>query len=466
MSEGTAVRTTWRIAGWWPWLILALAILPAVYRVLDYPSDIDPEYPEVFRPTFNRLPPLAYRLAEPGDRLDQLAICLAAGGIAIATHGLLRSRRTGDGMALWPAALAMTLGVFWYASIPTPSPDGWHGLGWESIVDRSAPMAQRLILAVVALGLVAVVGLSIGSARNWLRESWDRGFARGDAGLFTIAAILAGCRLAEIPAIEPAGYWPRWALVWSLLAWDIALIRTTARGRARVSGPDSTGLHLRRAVSLAGWPAAWGAIAAAGLAVAWYHRPLDRFKVIVPERVYISAMPTFTGLELADRRHRFKTIINLFPEDGPWRSPLLGDELKFAREHGIRYVGNPGDAAEPTAFIEKTLAVAQDPDAWPILVHCHACYDRTPAWVGIYRFVVQGRRLDGILRAFEQHRGSRPKASVTLLYNRVLAALAPERYAQDPTAQLLRHYAAGATLPTSGGRPSAGAHPSAAASGF
>src|SRR5262249_41297761 len=110
---------------------------------------------------------------------------------------------------------------------------------------------------------------------------------------------------------------------------------------------------------------------------------------------------------------------------------------------GIRYVANPGETPDPTAFIERTLEVARDPQAWPILVHCHACYDRTPAWAGIYRFVIQGRPLDVILREIECHRGSRPKASVTLLYNRVLPVLAPLRSAEDPTTRLLRDYAAG-----------------------
>jgi hypothetical protein len=60
-------------------------------------------------------------------------------------------------------------------------------------------------------------------------------------------------------------------------------------------------------------------------------------------------------------------------------------------------------------------------------------------------FVVQGRPLDEIMREIEQHRGSRPNASVTLLYNWVLPAYALERYALDPTAQLLKHCASGAT---------------------
>ena len=110
-------------------------------------------------------------------------------------------------------------------------------------------------------------------------------------------------------------------------------------------------------------------------------------------------------------------------------------------------MGSPGGAASSDAFLDETLRLARDPDAWPILVHCHGCMDRTPAWMGIYRFVVQGRPLDEILREIERHRGYRPKASVTLLYNRVLSPRAPERYAADPTASLLRACAEGTRDP-------------------
>lgn len=143
------------------------------------------------------------------------------------------------------------------------------------------------------------------------------------------------------------------------------------------------------------------------------------------------------GLEIAQRRHRFKTIINLFPEDTPQRSPRFDEELRFAREHGLTYVLSPSDISSSNAFLDKTLTLATDPNSWPILVHCHACMDRTPAWVGIYRFVVEGRPLDDVMRFIEGHRGYRPKASVTLLYNRVLPRLAPERAKNDPTACLL-----------------------------
>jgi hypothetical protein len=261
--------------------------------------------------------------------------------------------------------------------------------------------------------------------------------------MWIAAAILAIARRFDLQGVEPAGYWPRWAMIGALLAFDLGLLielvpRLESRSR-------------RRAVGLLAVPA-WIALVAIGIAVTWYHRPLARLKVVVPDRIYISAMPTRRGLEIAQGRRHFRTIINLFPEETAQRSPILGDELEFAREHGIRYVSSPSDPSPEAsdAFLNQTLALAKDPTAWPILVHCHGCMDRSPAWMGIYRFIVQGRPLLEVMQEIERHRGYRPKASVILLYNRVLEPRAPERYRNDPTAAILRQCAVGTFDPMVG----------------
>jgi protein tyrosine phosphatase (PTP) superfamily phosphohydrolase (DUF442 family) len=229
-------------------------------------------------------------------------------------------------------------------------------------------------------------------------------------------------------------------MIWALFAFNLAIVIELAPG-VRSKG------RLLRAIPLAA--AAWLAMVVAAVWLSWYHRPLARLKVVVPDRIYISAMPTLRGLEPAQARHGFRTIINLFPEDTPQGSPLLADELKFAREHDIKYVGSPSDPSEAasSAFLDQTLALAQDRAAWPILVHCHGCMDRSPAWMGIYRFVVEGKPLLEIMQEIERHRGYRPKASVIMLYNRVLAERAGARYRADPTALLLRRCAEGTIEP-------------------
>ncbi|MBX6311930.1 MAG: protein tyrosine phosphatase [Isosphaeraceae bacterium] len=427
-----------RLVGLWPWVALLLVLVPAVWHVVDFPEDIDEEFPKVVRPTFCRRPPPAYRLAEPGDTIDRVAIYLAAGAVVLAAIGWGRSRTLGRGSGLWPTALLLALAAAWHAATPGPTFDGWHGLGWRAIGDPSAPIGVRLTLAAAAIGVTVLVAGSIGWQRERLGEYLAWGRARGVLGLLGASLVLVLLRQVEIPGVEPAGYWPRWAYLAGVLALDLALIRALP--------PWPAGWAARGALA-AGGALAWFTLVVGGIALTWYHRPIARLRAVVPGRIFISAMPTYRGLAIAHQRHRFKTIINLFPENTPLRSPHYPDELRFAREHGIRYVLTPHTALQSDAFLDLTLALAQDPNAWPILVHCHGCVDRSPAWMGIYRFVVEGRPLEEVMREIEQHRGYRPKASVTLLYNRVLPPRAPQRYAQDPTAQRLKRCAEGTVDP-------------------
>ena len=81
-AEGPRVRA-------WPWLVLALATVPAIWYVLDFESDIDPEFPRVVRPTFNAYPPPAYRFAEAGDTIDHVAVYVASAALVLSAWGLL-----------------------------------------------------------------------------------------------------------------------------------------------------------------------------------------------------------------------------------------------------------------------------------------------------------------------------------------------------------------------------------------
>ncbi|MGO9600903.1 MAG: protein tyrosine phosphatase [Isosphaeraceae bacterium] len=428
-------RTGGRLRILWPWLVLALAMVPAIWYVLDYESDIDPEFPRVVRPTFNTYPPPAYRFAEPGDTIDHIAVYVASAGLVISAWGLFR----GIKKRLWMAALALSLAGFWHAATPGPLLDGWHGLGWRVILDTSAPWMLRLGIATLAVGLALLTfrGLAGCSIAN----CWRDARVTGIAGLLATAALLVVLRQVGWVDREPLGFWPRWIFVWGLLAWALALLRVAPKGLP----------NWRRSAIIAGLFLAWLALDFTGRGIFWYQRPLHRLRAVVPGRLYISAMPTYDGLALAQTRHHFRTVINLFPEYTPERSHLLPDELRFVRDHGLCYVGNEQDD-DPSGgqFIARTLAVAQDPAAWPVLVHCHASMDRSPAWMGLYRYVVQGWPLVDALREIEHHRGLRPKASVTLLYNRVLPLLAPERAAQDPTLALLRRCAQGTDDPALG----------------
>jgi hypothetical protein len=417
-------------------LVLASMAFAAVWHAVDFPEAPDDEFPAVARPTFSRFPPPAYRLAEPGDTIDRVGIYVSSLAIVVAAGGLVGSPgRRGP----WASALGLAVAAFWFEANPGPTFDGWHGLGWRTLLDPHAPNPLKLSLAAFALGLEAVVVAGLVAPRLGPRALWREARANRLAWLLALAAALAAARGLDDPGLGPPGYWPRWATVLSLTAFCAALVRAFPRRRGR--------RPLARLGLTAASAACWFLLVTAGIWLTWYHRPLERLRAVVPGRIYISAMPTAEGLKIAHRRNHFKTLVNLFPEDTPLRSPRLPEEVRFAAEHGINYVGSPPDVASADAFLDLTLRLARDPAAWPILVHCHGCMDRTPAWVGIYQFVVEGRPLDQALRFIEQHRGYRPKASVTLLYNRVLPRLAPARSFTDPTAVLLRRCAEGTEDP-------------------
>ncbi len=410
----------------WPWIVLALVFVPAVWHVFDFEHEPDGEFPNVARPTFSAYPPAAYRLAEPGDTLDRVGLYVSAAGVVFAAGAWLSRRLSERTNGLWPSALVLSLAACWYTANPGPTFDGWHGLGWSSILNAEAPLSLRLVLAVAAVGVIGVIVGNVASYWTRRRDGLVEARRQGYFGLLVVAALLIGFRQVEVPGIGPPGYWPRWGFILGMLAFDFALMR------AWPSWPSRRLVRWSLAVGSAG---AWLGLVSIGLWLIWFHRPLERLRTVVPGKIYMSAMPTYEGLEIAQKRHHFKTILNLFPEDTDERSPLLPEELRFVREHEIRYLRSPVGVEEADRFLEQTLNIAQDPEAWPILVHCHGCMDRTPAWVGIYKFTVLKQPLDEILREIEQHRGYRPKASVTLLYNRVLRPRATAHYDRRPDGQ-------------------------------
>jgi hypothetical protein len=412
--------------------VLALATLPAVWYLVDFEDDLDPELPTVARPTFSRYPPAAYRFADAGDTIDHIAVYVSSAALVLAGWGWLRNPRE----RAWAAALALSAAGFWHAATPGPLLDGWYGLGWRTIFDSRAPFAQRLILAGPAAGVVWFVARAFWGQP--LRSAWVVARARGILGLLFAAALLVAMRQIGWLDGEPSGFWPRWLYVWGLLAWALALLKVVPAPPSKCPRGALIGALVLLSLSLD----------FAGRGLFWYQRPLHRLREVAPGRLYVSEMPTYRTLQMVQERFHFRSIIDLFPEYTPEQSPHWPDELRFAREHGLKYVVNPShDGTGGEDFVAQTIELSREPGSWPILVHCHASMDRSPAWMGIYRFVVEGWPLADALRDVERHRGLRPRASVTLLYLHVLPRLAPERCAEDPTFALLRQCAGDLVTP-------------------
>ena len=432
-------KATWRAH--WHWVALVTLACVAGWHAVDFSDPPDSDFPKVIRPHFSTHPPAAYRLSEPGDTLDRIGLYFASAALVLSLVALVRvawNRRQGQhgSSELWPLALVLSGAGTWYAATPGPTFDGWHGLGWRTLFNSSSPLGTRMALASAAL-LLAVVGVG-NISRVWpaRRRLWELAQQSRVVVLLGLALVLVALRQVVFPGLEPVGYWPRVSFDLGILAFVLALLRLHPGGSTRLPVTRKLGVAL-----------GWGIIVIAGITVAKYHRPLARLHAVVPGRIYISAMPTYRGLAIEQQRLGFKTIINLFDEASTQASPLHKDEIRFIRERGLRYLGSPSDGLESDKFLSETLTLAQDPDAWPILVHCHGCMDRSPAWMGMYRFLVEKKPLADIYREIEQHRGTRPKAVVTLQYNRKLSKRAPEQFANDPTGPILQACVKGVTDP-------------------
>ena len=200
----------------WPWLVLALTAIPAVWYVLDFENDIDPELPGVVRPTFSPYPPAAYRFAEACDTIDHVAVYVSSAALVLAAWGWFRNPRE----RIWAAAVALSAAGFWHAATPGPLADGWYGLGWRTIFDTRAPAANRIILAGLAAGVAAIIARAL--LERPFRSEWNAARTHGILGLLLTAAILMVMRQVGWLDWEPIGFWPRWFYVWGLLAWAFA----------------------------------------------------------------------------------------------------------------------------------------------------------------------------------------------------------------------------------------------------
>jgi tyrosine-protein phosphatase SIW14 len=154
---------------------------------------------------------------------------------------------------------------------------------------------------------------------------------------------------------------------------------------------------------------AMGIAIAVGITVAPYvyyrmsYTHQKRFRVVTPGRFYRSGCMTASGLEKTLKTHGIRTVINLMEEapdpDLPahYFARRTVKESELCRKHGTRYVNIvvkylPRNASrhEQPATIERYLEVMDDPNSYPVLIHCKAGLHRTGVLVGVYRMEYEG----------------------------------------------------------------------------
>lgn len=123
-----------------------------------------------------------------------------------------------------------------------------------------------------------------------------------------------------------------------------------------------------------------------------------RLRVVTPGVLYRSGQMTAGGFRDAIACFGIKTIVNLqdeFPDpdvdESFWTSSTL-KETDLCQRLGVRYVYIQPDliprrqvpAARPRS-IERFLAVLDDPNNHPVLIHCKAGLHRTGVMTAVYR---------------------------------------------------------------------------------
>ncbi len=83
----------------------------------------------------------------------------------------------------------------------------------------------------------------------------------------------------------------------------------------------------------------------------------------------------------------FKTIINLEND-----SKAINAEAAYAKKIGLQMYSSPLSWTKPPndAQINNIIAALQNPNMYPVFVHCHYGKDRTGMIIGLYRVLVQG----------------------------------------------------------------------------
>jgi tyrosine-protein phosphatase SIW14 len=113
-----------------------------------------------------------------------------------------------------------------------------------------------------------------------------------------------------------------------------------------------------------------------------------RFAVVEAGVLYRSSQPKAAQLQNVIDDYGIKTLV--IAREGTGRR--VGEELDFARKHGLRVVHIPIESRQPITEeqVKEFLRCVDDPQYRPVLVHCSAGRHRTGYLCGLFRVERQG----------------------------------------------------------------------------
>lgn len=144
--------------------------------------------------------------------------------------------------------------------------------------------------------------------------------------------------------------------------------------------------------------------AATAIALALNHRLGPKHLLTVtPDVLYRSGQLTPEQLADVITRNGVRTVVNLRSENEMQRGDWHARERATAKALGARVVDLPMNTGFPprNTELERWLALLDDPDAHPMLVHCEYGVIRTGIMVAIYEIERLGLGVEQALARFE-----------------------------------------------------------------
>lgn len=128
----------------------------------------------------------------------------------------------------------------------------------------------------------------------------------------------------------------------------------------------------------------------------WYVHFDYRFEIITPNKVYKSALINPNKLEDFLVEHKIKTVIDLLDPGiqdalNPAKQKEVDDEdaaiKKINEKHGtnIKHVHIPSQQVPTKKTLTKFFKTLDDPDAYPVLIHCYHGTGRAEIYSALYR---------------------------------------------------------------------------------
>jgi protein tyrosine/serine phosphatase len=131
-----------------------------------------------------------------------------------------------------------------------------------------------------------------------------------------------------------------------------------------------------------------GSIALVATAVYLYHVHVNyRFMTITEGKVYKSGAMPPEKLTKVVQQHQIKTVIDLRQEE---EKDAIDAEHAAMTAIGVRHVNIPSHQAPLQATVDQYLAVMDDPDVFPVLIHCHHGVSRAVLFSALYRMEYEG----------------------------------------------------------------------------